>query len=143
MKMMRVDNRKNREEPFTAGPSPSHAVFRTAFITLAMRVDNAQMRDASSPFAEAGGEIKAPASRPAASLTRYRRGGPGRSFGSETGCHTCGVFVPGTGSGNFVPDHQLPNARNPLGWSQRLFPHFVTCSSFQGRWIGRQKDLGE
>jgi hypothetical protein len=80
--------------------------------------------------------------------------GPGRDFtteerreinriGSETGCHTCGVFVPGTGSGNFVPDHQLPNARNPLGWSQRLFPHCVTCSSFQGRWIGRQKDLGE
>jgi len=65
--------------------------------------------------------------------------GPGRDFrvderreinriGAETGCHTCARRYPGTNSGNFVPDHQPPNARNPTGRPQRLYPQCVTCS---------------
>jgi RHS repeat-associated protein len=30
--------------------------------------------------------------------------------GRDTGCHTCGSTDPGTKSGNFVPDHQPPQA---------------------------------
>jgi hypothetical protein len=72
--------------------------------------------------------------------------GPGRNFtphermelnriGSETGCHTCGITNPGTSSGNFVADHQLPSALNSLGRSQRLYPQCLTCSLRQGGWI--------
>jgi hypothetical protein len=56
-------------------------------------------------------------------------------FGYETGCHTCGTRDPGTRSGNFILDHQPPNALNPLGRAQRLFPHCLTCSLRQGGWI--------
>ncbi len=65
--------------------------------------------------------------------------GPGRSFttaeraaidkiGRETGCHTCGTTTAGTKSGHFVPDHQPPNALNPPGAFQQLYPHCSTCS---------------
>jgi hypothetical protein len=57
------------------------------------------------------------------------------TIGSVTGCHTCGTKVPGTGSGNFIPDHQPPTAFNPLGRPQRLFPHCATCSARQGNWL--------
>jgi hypothetical protein len=56
-------------------------------------------------------------------------------IGSESGCHTCGPADPGTASGNFVPDHQLPSALNPIGRAQRLYPQCVTCSRRQGGWI--------
>ncbi len=82
---------------------------------------------------------------PFAGESRLARG-PGRDFrvderreinriGSETGCHTCGRKEPGTDSGNFVPDHQPPNARNPVGRPQRLYPQCVTCSRRQGNWL--------
>lgn len=69
--------------------------------------------------------------------------GPGRDFtpeerakineiGSTTGCHTCGTTDPGTKSGNFVPDHQPPNAVNPPGQPQRLYPQCLHCSQVQG-----------
>ena len=58
-------------------------------------------------------------------------------IGSETGCHTCGTFYAGTKSGNFVPDHQLPNALNSLGRSQRLYPQCIVCSDSQGGWVSR------
>lgn len=72
--------------------------------------------------------------------------GPGRDFtaserreinriGRETGCHTCGTQEPGTRSNNFVPDHQLPNARNIRGRPQRLYPQCLSCSQRQGGWM--------
>lgn len=60
-------------------------------------------------------------------------------IGREYGCHTCGTMQPGTRSGNFFVDHQLPNAWNPSGGPQRLFPHCATCSARQGNWIWRNK----
>jgi hypothetical protein len=72
--------------------------------------------------------------------------GPGRNYrkhereeinriGRESGCHTCGNKNPGTNSGNFVADHQLPNVRNPKGRPQRLYPQCLTCSNRQGGWL--------
>ena len=72
--------------------------------------------------------------------------GPSRAFNawehregirifSQSGCHTCGTFNPGTQSGNCILDHQPPIGWNPLGRSQRLFPHCLTCSLRQGGWI--------
>jgi hypothetical protein len=72
--------------------------------------------------------------------------GPARDFapserseinriGSRTGCRTCGTVVPGTPSGNFVPDHQPPSGQNPLSRPQRLYPHCLRCSLRQGGWI--------
>jgi len=57
------------------------------------------------------------------------------SIGVESGCHTCGIKEPGTAGGNFVPDHQPPNAVNPLNRIQRLYPQCLTCSLRQGGWI--------
>jgi RHS repeat-associated protein len=59
-------------------------------------------------------------------------------IGSNTGCHTCGTRIPGTKSGNFVPDHQPASALNPVGGSQRLYPHCIDCSREQGLEIARQ-----
>ncbi len=69
--------------------------------------------------------------------------GPGRRFtdaerqqineiGRRTGCHTCGKKQPGTDKGNFIPDHQPPNALNPKGCPQRLYPQCLECSQRQG-----------
>jgi RHS repeat-associated protein len=68
--------------------------------------------------------------------------GPQRSFrvgerntineiGLRSGCQTCGTTNPGTRSGNFIPDHQPPNALNLTNGLQRLFPHCNTCSHRQ------------
>jgi hypothetical protein len=62
-------------------------------------------------------------------------------IGAKTGCHTCGTSTAETRSGNFIPDHQIPNAINPLGRAQRLYPHCLSCSSLepiQEVWIQRQ-----
>ncbi|MGH6737335.1 MAG: hypothetical protein ACRECX_14855 [Methyloceanibacter sp.] len=56
-------------------------------------------------------------------------------IGSETGCHTCGGYAPGTPSGNFIPDHQPPTALNSTGRPQRLYPQCLPCSLKQGGWI--------
>ena len=56
-------------------------------------------------------------------------------IGAETGCHTCGTRIPETLYGDFIPDHQLPNALNRAGKAQRLYPQCVTCSRRQGGWI--------
>jgi hypothetical protein len=56
-------------------------------------------------------------------------------IGARAGCHTCGTKAPGTASGNFVPDHQLPSALNPIGQSQRLYPQCISCSWLQGGWV--------
>ena len=68
-----------------------------------------------------------------ARLPASRSGARGRDFtvqeralidriGYSTGCHTCGTKDPGTMWRHFVPDHQPPTARNPLGKPQHLFP---------------------
>jgi len=64
--------------------------------------------------------------------------GPGRRWtaeeirennriGRKYGCHTCGTKDPGTPNGNFIGDHQHPNALNPLGRAQRIYPHCLAC----------------
>lgn len=58
-------------------------------------------------------------------------------IGEETGCHTCGTTNPGSVLNNFVPDHQLPNAVNRSGQSQRLYPQCINCSTNQGVWFLR------
>ncbi len=60
-------------------------------------------------------------------------------IGAKTGCHTCGTDDPETDPGNFVPDHQPPSARNPIGGAQRLYPQCLTCSRRQGGWITRNR----
>ncbi|QIL80978.1 RHS repeat protein [Diaphorobacter sp. HDW4A] len=79
--------------------------------------------------------------------------GPGRDFtpeerdsindiGDATGCHTCGSTVPGTNSGNWIPDHQPPNALNPDAGPQRLYPHCLSCSRRQGGQIRGNQTRG-
>lgn len=53
-------------------------------------------------------------------------------IGNARGCHACGAKTPGTNNGNWIGDHQLANRLNPLGWSQRLYPHCQSCSWRQG-----------
>jgi len=79
--------------------------------------------------------------------------GPGQRFsaserreinniGSAFGCHTCGTTGPGTKSGNFIPDHQMPNSIARPGSPQRLYPHCQFCSDAQGghvRPFGRKR----
>jgi len=59
--------------------------------------------------------------------------------GAEVGCHTCGSLNPGTKTGNFVIDHQLPSALNPVGRAQRLYPQCLSCSLTQGGWVNSLK----
>lgn len=59
--------------------------------------------------------------------------------GAKDGCHTCGTTDPGTKSGDFVPDHQPPNAMNPSGGQQQLYPHCKTCSTRQGGQVTQAK----
>jgi hypothetical protein len=47
---------------------------------------------------------------------------------------TCETRDPGTPSGNFVPDHQPPNALNSSQQPQRLYPQCLGCSQGQGGW---------
>jgi hypothetical protein len=76
--------------------------------------------------------------------------GPGRSWTSEEirennrigrtyGCHTCGTKDPGTVSGNFVGDHQDPNAVNSEGRPGRIYPHCLACSRGQGGYVSSLK----
>jgi hypothetical protein len=53
-------------------------------------------------------------------------------MGYDTGCHTCGITIPGTKSGNFVLDHQPPSALVPEGTPQALYPQCIGCSTKQG-----------
>jgi len=60
-------------------------------------------------------------------------------IGRKYGCHTCGTKEPGTPTGNFVGDHQDPNALKPNGLPQRIFPHCLSCSRAQGGYIKQLK----
>jgi hypothetical protein len=79
-----------------------------------------------------------PARGPGRDFTTEERAAIDR-FGYSTGCHTCGKRNPGTVWGHFVPDHQPPTGRNPMGRPQRLYPHCVGCSRDQGLWISHNK----
>lgn len=68
---------------------------------------------------------------------------PGRNFtreereeinriGREFGCHTCGTTDPGTRSGNFFIDHQIPTGLLLSPARQSLLPHCMLCSARQG-----------
>lgn len=50
-------------------------------------------------------------------------------IGRKYGCHWCGRKTPGTLSGNFIGDHQMPRS---FGTSTRLYPHCIWCSASQG-----------
>lgn len=93
-------------------------------------------RNGIGPGPFAGESI--PARGPERDFTASERAEINR-IGTETGCHTCGVREAGTFSGNFVPDHQPPNALNRSGRQQRLYPQCITCSDKQGLWIAREK----
>lgn len=77
--------------------------------------------------------------------------GPGRANAREQaeidrigrifGCHTCGTTRPGTSTGSFIGDHQLPSALKPQS-GQRLFPHCKTCSAKQGGFMLHFKGMG-
>jgi len=80
-----------------------------------------------------------PARNSGFNFTRAERDGINK-IGRRDGCHTCGDKDPGSRSGNFVPDHQLPSALNPSGRAQRLFPQCIRCSRQQGGFVsGRTK----
>lgn len=53
-------------------------------------------------------------------------------IGYQYGCHTCGSMSPLTASGSWTIDHQLPNALNPTGQLQILYPQCVRCMRIQG-----------
>jgi hypothetical protein len=58
-----------------------------------------------------------------------------KRIGAGTGCHTRGTREPATSSGNFVLDHQPPNALSLSGSAQRLYPQCLTCSWRQGGYL--------
>ena len=61
------------------------------------------------------------------------------TIGYRDGCHTCGSTDPGTKSGDFIPDHQTPNALNDAGRPQRLYPHCRKCSLKQAGQVTQAK----
>lgn len=50
-------------------------------------------------------------------------------IGRERGCHRCGRTEPGTPSGSFIGDHQMPKS---IGTPTRIYPHCLSCSASQG-----------
>ncbi|CAG9233380.1 hypothetical protein BCAR13_700044 [Paraburkholderia caribensis] len=61
------------------------------------------------------------------------------AIGYRDGCHTCGATEPGTKSGDFIPDHQTPNALNTDDKPQRLYPHCRQCSLKQAGQVTQEK----
>jgi hypothetical protein len=51
------------------------------------------------------------------------------------------ALEPETKTGNFVVDHQIPNALNEAGRAQRLYPQCVSCGVSQGGRVGSLKGL--
>ncbi|MEO3389237.1 hypothetical protein [Mesorhizobium sp. CAU 1741] len=54
-------------------------------------------------------------------------------IGRRWGCHRCGSMNPGTKSGSFIGDHQVPKS---MGRPTRIYPHCAKCSASQGGLIG-------
>ncbi|MCW6510976.1 DUF1073 domain-containing protein [Lichenifustis flavocetrariae] len=62
--------------------------------------------------------------------------------GYRWGCHRCGSKEPGSKSGQFYLDHQVPTALNDAGSEQFIYPHCRTCSDMQGGIISSLKKKG-
>ena len=80
------------------------------------------------PFAKESIPAKNGASRRFTALERSEI----NRIGNKYGCHTCGAKTPGTKSGNWILDHQDPNALNAKNKAQRFYPHCLACSQRQG-----------
>jgi RHS repeat-associated protein len=92
--------------------------------------------DTTKPGPNAGDSV--PARGPQRDFTPAERDAVNKA-GQDTGCHSCGTKDPGTKSGNFVPDHQPPNALNQNNQPQRLYPQCKTCSQTQGGQVNAAK----
>jgi hypothetical protein len=53
-------------------------------------------------------------------------------LGARYGCHSCGTYNPGTSSGNWVIDHQIPVAFWKPGMPLRGYPQCATCGLVRG-----------
>jgi RHS repeat-associated protein len=83
------------------------------------------------PGPYAGGSVYKPAGKPGLTAAEQRAVD---ALGNQFGCHTCGASTPGTKSGHWIGDHQLPKCKNPNGpWD--LYPHCNTCKSRQGGFL--------
>ncbi|MEV4625212.1 ricin-type beta-trefoil lectin domain protein [Micromonospora sp. NPDC049523] len=51
--------------------------------------------------------------------------------GAANGCHTCPARVPGTRSGNWIPDHQPPTKSVSPGSPHTAYPHCLPCARSQ------------
>jgi uncharacterized protein RhaS with RHS repeats len=92
--------------------------------------------DTLKPGKFANGSI--PARGPERNFTKSERAEINK-MGSESGCHTCGSADAGTKSGNFIPDHQPPNALNTSNNPQKLMPHCKSCSAKQAGEVTQAK----
>lgn len=126
---------KVRERDPTWNPKPH--IYQT--IDGAIRARNAEVREAKERLLDMlfqaatqkrPGSESIPAEGPGPLNAREQRGI--NQLGAKDGCSTCGTSNPGTRSGNWIGDHQLPNALNPPGREQRIFPHCLACSNSQG-----------
>lgn len=116
---------------------PGSHVYET--IEGAIRARNAEAREADQRLSDLRFEA-ATQKRPGSEFIRTESAGPLNAaqqreinqLGARNGCSTCGRSDSGTKTGNWVGDHQLPNALNPPGRMQRVFPHCAGCSSSQG-----------
>lgn len=106
----------------------------------------AQLREANARYSELQRTAKAPGefanqSLPSDGTNRNFSVEARRQineFGYRDGCRTCGSREPGTPSGNFVPDHQPPISRNPLGSPMRLYPQCLGCRRRQGGFLSHE-----
>nr|GID38456.1 hypothetical protein Aca09nite_49620 [Actinoplanes campanulatus] len=100
-----------------------------------------QVSESDEFWLETGGGLFVPgpyAARSIASRSRSQTFDEGQRFflnqiGDRYGCHTCGVPLPGTKTGWWIPDHQPVSFFVPPGTTQRLFPHCAACSFSQMR----------
>lgn len=117
---------------------PSPSAYET--IEGEIAANEAIVREAEGRFGELGrvgvgpgpfAVESIPARGPERNFTRSERAEINR-IGYTYGCHTCGTREPGTRSGNFVCDHQIPTSLNLPKLQQNLYPHCLICSLRQG-----------
>lgn len=89
------------------------------------------------PFAAERTDGPGPFTRPSA-----RQRAELQRIGEQFGCHTCGARNPGTRSGAWIFDHQVPSALGGLNAGRWGVPHCALCSRRSGgyiRWILRYR----
>jgi hypothetical protein len=62
--------------------------------------------------------------------------------GNDFGCHNCGAKDPGTGSGNWIGNHQTHTALGSPEDIQFFLPHCASCSARQGGLVRSFKRRG-